>query len=169
VLDKLKIVVIFLSMYVCNVSYAQQSVIVSSIGNFAGTTSSISAIQFKSISTCIDVESGMAVLTGKRAAGEFAINCEVSLKYNSLGVRMFPNPVHAQAKVKATNTPPLNETFNLTVWTADGVLINSRKETGYNLFQGLTIDLSNLKSGTYVLKIDAPKFVDVVKFIKAGN
>jgi hypothetical protein len=156
-------------MYVCNVSYAQQSVIVSSIGNFAGTTSSISAIQFKSISTCIDVESGMAVLTGKRAAGEFAINCEVSLKYNSLGVRMFPNPVQAQAKVKATNTPPLNETFNLTVWTADGVLINSRKETGYNLFQGLTIDLSNLKSGTYVLKIDAPKFVDVVKFIKAGN
>jgi hypothetical protein len=111
----------------------------------------------------------MAVLTGKRATGDFAINCEVSLKYNSLGVRMFPNPVQAQAKVKATNTPPLNETFNLTVWSSDGVLINSRKETGYNLFQGLTIDLSNLKSGTYILKIDAPKFVDVIKFIKAGN
>jgi len=156
-------------MYVCNVSYAQQGVVISRIGNFGVTSSSISAIQFKSISTCIDVESGMAVLTGKRAAGEFAINCEVSLRYNTLGVRMFPNPVQAQAKVKATNTPPLNETFNLTVWTADGVLINSRKETGYNLFQGLTIDLSNLKSGTYVLKIDAPKFVDVVKFIKAGN
>ena len=168
-LDKNKIIVLFIGMFVCTVSYAQQGVVVSSIGNFGGTTSSISAIQFKSISTCIDVESGMAVLTGKRAAGEFAINCEVSLKYNSLGVRMFPNPVQAQAKVKATNTPPLNETFNLTVWTADGVLINSRKETGYNLFQGLTIDLSNLKSGTYVLKIDAPKFVDVVKFIKAGN
>ena len=156
-------------MFACTLSYAQQGVVISSIGNFGGTSSSISAIQFKSISTCIDVESGMAVLTGKRAAGEFAINCEVSLRYNTLGVRMFPNPVQAQAKVKATNTPPLNETFNLTVWTADGVLINSRKETGYNLFQGLTIDLSNLKSGTYVLKIDAPKFVDVVKFIKAGN
>jgi len=143
--------------------------VVSSIGNFPGTTSNISAIQFKSISNCIDVQSGMAVLTGKRATGDFAINCEVSLKYNSLGVRMFPNPVQAQAKVKATNTPPLNETFNLTVWSADGVLINSRKETGYNLFQGLTIDLSTLKSGTYVLKIDAPKFVDVIKFIKAGN
>jgi hypothetical protein len=82
---------------------------------------------------------------------------------------MFPNPVQAQAKVKATNTPPLNETFNLTVWSADGVLLSSRKETGYNLFQGLTIDLSTLKSGTYLLKIDAPKFADVVKFIKAGN
>ena len=156
-------------MFAYTASYAQQRVVVSSIGNLQGTTSSISAIQFKSISTCIDVQSGMAVLTGKRATGDFAINCEVSLKYNSLGVRMFPNPVQAQAKVKATNTPPLNETFNLTVWSADGVLINSRKETGYNLFQGLTIDLSTLKSGTYVLKIDAPKFVDVIKFIKAGN
>ena len=168
-LDKNKIIVLFIGMFACTVSFAQQGVVVSSIGNFAGTTSSISAIQFKSISTCIDVQSGMAVLTGKRATGDFAINCEVSLKYNSLGVRMFPNPVQAQAKVKATNTPPLNETFNLTVWSADGVLLSSRKETGYNLFQGLTIDLSNLKSGTYVLKIDAPKFVDVVKFIKAGN
>lgn len=168
-LDKNKIIAILVCMFAYTASYAQQRVVVSSIGNFPGTTSSISAIQFKSISTCIDVQSGMAVLTGKRATGDFAINCEVSLKYNSLGVRMFPNPVQAQAKVKATNTPPLNETFNLTVWSSDGVLINSRKETGYNLFQGLTIDLSNLKSGTYVLKIDAPRFVDVVKFIKAGN
>ena len=168
-LDKNKIIVLFIGMFACTVSFAQQGIVVSSIGNFAGTTSSISAIQFKSISNCIDVQSGMAVLTGKRAAGDFAINCEVSLRYNSLGVRMFPNPVQAQAKVKATNTPPLNETFNLTVWSADGVLINSRKETGYNLFQGLTIDLSTLKSGTYVLRIDAPKFVDVIKFIKAGN
>ena len=168
-LDKNKIIAICVGLFAYTTSFAQQGVVISSIGNFAGTTSSISAIQFKSISNCIDVESGMAVLTGKRATGDFAINCEVSLKYNSLGVRLFPNPVQAQAKVKATNTPPLNETFNLTVWSADGVLITSRKETGYNLFQGLTIDLSNLKSGTYVLKIDAPKFVDVVKFIKAGN
>lgn len=168
-LDKIKIFLVVVCVCMSTVLYAQQGVVVSSIGNFPGTTSSIAAIQFKGISTCIDVQSGMAVLTGKRAAGDFAINCEVSLKYNSLGVRMFPNPVQAHAKVKATNTPPLNETFNLTVWSADGVLINTRKETGYSLFQGLTIDLSNLKSGTYVLKIDAPKFVDVVKFIKAGN
>jgi hypothetical protein len=169
VLDKIKIFLVVVCVCMSLSLYAQQGVVVSSIGNFPGTTSSIAAIQFKGISTCIDVQSGMAVLTGKRAPGDFAINCEVSLQYNSLGVKMFPNPVQGQAKVKATNTPPLNETFNLSVSTADGVLINTRKETGYSLFQGLTIDLSNLKSGTYVLKIDAPKFVDVVKFIKAGN
>jgi hypothetical protein len=169
VLDKIKIFLVIVCVSMSLALYAQQGVVVSSIGNFPGTTSSIAAIQFKGISTCIDVQSGMAVLTGKRAPGDFAINCEVSLQYNSLGVKMYPNPVQGQTKVKATNTPPLNETFNLTVWSADGVLINTRKETGYSLFQGLTIDLSNLKSGTYVLKIDAPKFADVVKFIKAGN
>ena len=142
---------------------------VSSIGSIGGSVANVSAINFNSIATCIDIKSGITVLTGKRATGEFAINCEVSMKYNSLGVKMFPNPVQTQTKVKATNTPPLNETFNLTIISANWVVLSTRKETGYNLFQGLTIDLGNLQSGTYVLKIDSPKFVDVIKFIKAGN
>lgn len=142
---------------------------VSSIGSIGGSVANVSAINFNSIATCIDIKSGITVLTGKRATGEFAINCEVSMKYNSLGVKMFPNPVQTQTKVKATNTPPLNETFNFTIISANGVVLSTRKETGYNLFQGLTIDLGNLQSGTYVLKIDSPKFVDVIKFIKAGN
>lgn len=142
---------------------------VSSIGSIGGSAANISAINFNSISTCIDVKSGIVVLTGKRANGEFALNCEVSMQYNSLGVKMFPNPVQNQTKVKATNTPPLNETFNLTIISANGAIISTRKETGYNLFQGLTIDLGNLQSGTYLLKIDSPKFMDVIKFIKAGN
>lgn len=142
---------------------------VSSIGSIGGSVANISAINFNSIATCIDIKSGITVLTGKRATGEFALNCEVSMQYNSLGVKMFPNPVQNQTKVKASNTPPLNETFNLTIISANGAVISTRKETGYNLFQGLTIDLGNLQSGTYVLKIDSPNFVDVIKFIKAGN
>lgn len=142
---------------------------VSSIGSIGGSAANIGAINFNSIATCIDIKSGITVLTGKRASGEFAINCEVSMRYNSLGVKLFPNPVLTQTKVKATNTPPLNETFNLTIINANGAVLSTRKETGYSLFQGLTIDLGNLQAGTYILKIDSPKFVDVVKFIKAGN
>ena len=142
---------------------------VSSIGSIGGSAANISAINFNSISTCIDVKSGIVVLTGKRANGEFALNCEVSMQYNSLGVKMFPNPVQNQTKVKTTNAPPLKEVFNLTIVSVNGAIISTRKETGYNLFQGLTIDLGNLQSGTYLLKIDSPKFVDVIKFIKAVN
>ncbi len=166
-LDKLKFIFIVTVLLVSINTMGQRGV--SSIGSIGGSVANVSAINFNSIATCIDIKSGITVLTGKRAAGEFAINCEVSMKFNSLGVRMFPNPVQTKTKVKATNTPPLNEIFNLTIISANGVVLNTRKETGYNLFQGLTIDLGNLQSGTYVLKIDSPKFVDVIKFIKAGN
>ena len=166
-LDKLKIICAVSLLLVSINVMGQRGV--SSIGSIGGSVANVSAINFNSIATCIDIKSGITVLTGKRATGEFAINCEVSMKYNSLGVKMFPNPVQTQTKVKATNTPPLNETFNLTIISANGVVLSTRKETGYNLFQGLTIDLGNLQSGTYVLKIDSPKFVDVIKFIKAGN
>jgi hypothetical protein len=62
----------------------------------------------------------------------------------------------------------LNEVFNLTIWTTEGMLVRTQKETGYNLFQGLNMDLSGLIAGTYVLKIEAPAYMDAVKFIKTN-
>ena len=165
--DKIKILSTLLILQISIKSMGQSGV--SSIGSIGGSVANVSAINFNSTATCIDIKSGLTVLTGKRASGEFAINCEVSMQYNSLGVKIFPNPVLTQTKVKATNTPPLNENFSLTIINANGAILITRKEIGYNLFQGLTIDLSSLPAGTYVLKIDSPKFVDVIKFIKAGN
>ena len=114
------------------------------------------------------MQSGVAVLNGTRGNGQFAINCEVTMKFNTLGIKLFPNPVSTTAKVKFVNTPPLTETFNLSIWSTEGGLISTRKETGYNLFQGMTLDLSGLNSGTYVLKIESDNFVDAIKFIKAN-
>jgi hypothetical protein len=48
------------------------------------------------------------------------------------------------------------------------MLVRTQKETGYNLFQGLNIDLSPLVAGTYVLKIESPAYVDAIKFIKSN-
>lgn len=138
----------------------------SSIGSFAGTTTISSAIQFKSISTCLDVQNGIAVLSGVRNTGEFAMSCEVSMHINALGIKMFPVPAQNNTKVKFINTPPLTDEFNLTVWTTDGVQLMQRKESGYHLFQGVTIDVSMLQAGTYILKIESAKYVDALKFIK---
>ena len=142
--------------------------VMSTFGAIPGTTSNGNAIQFNSINACIDVQTGIAVLNGPRGNGLFAYNCEVTMRINSLGVKLFPNPVNHFAKIKLNNTPPLTETFNLSIWTAEGVLIRTQKETGYNLFQGLTIDLSGLTNGTFILKIESPAFVDAIKFIKAN-
>ena len=120
------------------------------------------------IAACLDVQNGIAVLNGKRNTGDFAMSCEVTLKINTLGVKLFPNPVNSVTKVKITNVPPLNETFNLSIWTTEGAMISNTKETGYNLFQGMTMDLSRLVAGSYVLKIESSNFIDAIKFIKAN-
>lgn len=142
--------------------------VMSSVGAMAGITSNGLAINFNSIAACIDVQTGVAVLNGARGTGQFAINCEVTMKFNSLGIKMFPNPVNNATKVKFSNTPPLTETFNLTIWTTEGLLIKTQKETGYNLFQGLNMDLSALIAGTYVLKIESSAYMDAIKFIKTN-
>ena len=147
---------------------AEAQIVMSSIGMMGNASSNISALNFKSITSCIDVQSGVAVLNGKRGNGQFAMNCEVTMKINSLGVRLFPNPVNHFSKIKLNNTPPLTETFSLSIWTTEGALIRSQKETGYNLFQGLNIDLSGLTNGAFILKIESQNYMDAIKFIKAN-
>jgi hypothetical protein len=142
--------------------------VMSSVGAIAGTSSNGLAINFNSIAACIDVQTGVAVLNGARGNGQFAINCEVTMKFNTLGIKMFPNPVNNATKVKLNNTPPLTETFNLTIWTTEGLLIKTQKETGYNLFQGLNMDLSALVAGTYILKVESVGYMDAIKFIKTN-
>lgn len=164
-----RISLIFIFSFTILLAKAQMGLFVmSSVGSYAGTPSNGLAIQFNSITACIDVQTGVAVLSGARGNGHFAINCEVSMKFNSLGIKMYPNPVNNATKVKLNNTPPLNEVFNLTIWTTEGMLIRTQKETGYNLFQGLNMDLSALIAGTYVLKIESPAYVDAIKFIKTN-
>lgn len=164
-----RVILIFIFSFKVFLAKAQMGLFVmSSVGALPGTASNGLAIQFNSNAACIDVQTGVAVLNGARGNGQFAINCEVTMKFNSLGIKMFPNPVNNATKVKLNNTPPLNEVFNLTIWTTEGMLIRTQKETGYNLFQGLNMDLSGLIAGTYVLKIEAPAYMDAVKFIKTN-
>lgn len=163
---KLKIVTLIL---ICVRVDAQNApFIMSSVGSFPNAANSMSAINFKSISSCLDVQTGIAVLNGERGTGEFAYNCEVSMKFNSLGVKLLPNPVNTFTKIKFQNTPPLTAVFNLSIWSTDGLMLLTKKETGYNLFQGLTIDLYNINAGTYVLKIESAHFIDAIKFIKVN-
>lgn len=148
--------------------FCQTGFVMSSVGSFAGTSVTSNVILFKSIATCIDVQTGIAVLKGERGLGDFAINCEVVMKFNTLGVKLYPNPVQDYTKLKLNNTPPLTEMFNVSIWNTDGFLISNRKESGYDLFQGITINLADLHAGTYVLKIESSKFMDAIKFVKAN-
>ena len=145
-----------------------QSVLMSSVGMLSGTSSNVTAVNFKSTATCIDVQSGIAVFNGTRGFGEFAVNCAITQEFNTLGIKLFPNPARTNTKAQFINTPPLTETFSVSVWNTEGAMMSTRKETGYSILQGIMLDVSNLVSGSYVLRVESTKFVEAIKFIKAN-
>jgi hypothetical protein len=147
-------------------SLKSQAVMMNCVGLMNGTSSSATVINFKSNKNCIDVQSGIAVFSGVRNFGNFDINCEVTQLFNSLGIQLYPNPVRGITKVKFVNTPPFNEVFSISIWNTEGIMLSSRKETGYQIFQGIMLDVSHLSSGSYVLKIESIKYGDALKFIK---
>lgn len=141
----------------------------SSVGEFPDMPSVSAAVQFTSSNSCIDVQTGVAVLEGERGTGIFAVNCEMPSNINTLGINVYPNPSVNNAKIKFVHTPPLTESFNVSVVRVDGVVLMQSVETGYNLFVGKSIDVSRLPAGTYVVKLESAHYVDAVQFIKANN
>ena len=142
--------------------------IMSSVGGLNNMSNNSMAVTFSSSATCLNVQNGTAVLTGDRGTGSFAVNCDVKSKYNTLGIKLYPNPVIATTKIKFINTPPLNDQFNISIWGADGFKITSGKATGYELFQGMPLDFSMLQAGSYIIQIESEKYRDALKFIKAN-
>jgi len=142
--------------------------IMSSVGGLQNMSNNSMAITFSSNATCLNVQNGTAVLTGDRGTGNFAVNCEVNTIFNSLGIKLFPNPVGANTKVKFINMPKLTEQFSISVWNAEGFQISSSKATGYELFQGKGMDFSSLIAGSYIIQIESEKYRDALKFIKAN-
>jgi hypothetical protein len=141
--------------------------IMSSVGSIQNFANNSMAVIFNSSSNCMILQNGTAVLTGERGTGLFAANCLENTKFNSLGIKLYPNPVIATTKIKFINTPPLNDQFNISIWGADGFKITSGKATGYELFQGMTLDFSVLHAGSYIIQIESEKYSDALKFIKA--
>jgi len=142
--------------------------IMSSVGGIQNASNNSMAIAFNSSATCLNVQNGTAVLTGDRGTGNFAINCEVNAVFNSLGIKLYPNPVGVNTKVKFMNTPPLNDQFNITIWNSEGQQVGTAKATGFEIFQGKQIDFGSLSVGSYVIQIESEKYIDALKFIKAN-
>jgi hypothetical protein len=140
--------------------------IFSSIGSLSNTSNAISPFQFKSIAKCIDVQTGIIVLNGSIGTGQFAANCEIKTQFNSLGVKLYPNPVTAISKLKFSHTPPLSEVFSISIWSTQGIFIQKITKTGYELYQGVPMNFHTLSSGSYLLTVESSNYVDVVKFIK---
>ena len=144
------------------------SFIMSSVGGIQNMSNNSMAVTFTSNAACLNVQNGAAVLTGERGLGTFAVNCEVNSKFNTLGLKLYPNPVGANTRVKFINTPPLNDKFSITVWGSQGEKHITTTATGYEIYQGRLMNLSSLISGSYIIQVESEKYKDALKFIKAN-
>ena len=163
----LKALINFCCIFLINILHAQQFTM-SSMGMLNSTTNLASSINFIGIANCIDVQSGIANYTSKVTNMEFSINCNIDQKFNTLGLKLFPNPVSSIAKIKFSSTPPLTTNFKITICNTEGMVILILNTTGYQIFQGYQLNLADLTSGTYFIKIESPQCIEALKFIKVN-
>jgi len=159
----------FMVLFNCLKVYSQSYTYIISATNMANGSPIISSsIDFQSALKCIDIKTGITILSNNSNNGEFLINCKVDYKFNSLGINLYPNPVVNTTIIKFITPPPFEEIFKITFWTLDGILIKTKNELGINIFKGVVFNLNDLTSGTYIIRIESPKFMDALKFIKVN-
>ena len=143
------------------------AIVMSSVGSIQNISNNSMALSFNSNIACLNIQNGTIVLTGEKGTGDFDLNCKSKAKFNSLGIQLSPNPVNAIAHLKSSNTPPLNETFLITIWGMDGFKIMTEKMTSSEFILGKKIDFSKLTAGTFIIQVESSNFVDALKFIKS--
>ena len=141
--------------------------VMSSVGSIQNFSNNSMPVTFSSNIACLNIQNGTSILISENGNGSFEMNCKIAVKFNSLGMQLFPNQVSTESKIKLLNTPPTNESFVITVWGADGFKLIVEKTSGIEMKVGKTIDFSKLTPGTYVVQVESSNFLDALKFIKA--
>ena len=78
-----------------------------------------------------------------------------------LDINLIPNPVKGELSIKVANLSP-NDLKNVTIYTLDGKLINTISSND----ETVTLNLSELPKGLYLLKVSSEHNVGFCKFIK---
>jgi len=165
------VAVVFIGLVSVQSLNAQETIatiIMSSVGSINNMSNNSMAVNFNSTAVCLNLQNGTAVFAAERGTGSFAINCEVNVQFNTLGITLYPNPVSPATKVKLVKMPPLADIFSISIWSTEGFKITSGSATGYELFKGKALDFSGLNTGSYILQIESEKYRDALKFIKAN-
>ena len=152
-----------------NLVSAQSSfMVMSCMGVLPNGANMAPAFSFTSSSkTCLEVETGIAVFSSDNLSDNFSTNCKVDIQFNTLGLKLYPNPVTINTKLKFTSTPKSDEVFKISIYNAQGTLIQSIKETGANILYGISFDFNSLPHGLFILEVASSTYFDSVKFIKS--
>jgi hypothetical protein len=140
----------------------------SSIGTLDGIENSTSIpINFQSNSTCLDLANGLPVFLAERNTGIFASACREATVQPQLQLILYPNPVVERTLLRSLIKPSYVGTFDITVVSMLGQIVQRTKASSQEIFNGLQLDVSRLALGEYVILIESDNYKDHVNFVKA--
>ena len=146
--------IVLLGMSFPKILDAQQqggAFIMSSVGSLTNMSNNSMSVTFNSSAACLNIQNGTAVIIGDRGVGSFAINCDVTTHFNTLGIKMYPNPVKNELYINILHANKGNDMIELL--DEKGVKLKE-KIVVYNGMGALEIwNLAGLKAGQYFVNI----------------
>ena len=146
-----------------------QHFILSTVSAFPKLTAISNPIYFKSNDACLDIQAGFSVVIGAKNQGEFITNCDLPLKLEKINLQVFPNPGNEITYLRVDDNIPQMENFQISIYTITGMPVYQTFESGSDLHQGITIDVSQLNQGRYFINISSKNFQSSQKFTKTND
>jgi hypothetical protein len=140
---------------------------VGSIGQLPnGVYAASLATSFNNNVDCIKLNTGVTLFNGLLGRNEFLAACKSVIPNEELQFKLFPNPVVNNARLVASGIPSSAQTISVGVVDASGRLMMKLQLDAQILRTGYAINMSNLFSGNYFLRIHVGDLNHVIPFVK---
>lgn len=166
---KIYFILFYLSFSFCCISQSNTgNFLISNVGLINNFSNNSISILFKNNSeSCLNIENGLATINYLKKNYSSSLSCDFKYKINTLGIKLYPNPVNSITTIKFTYQPPQNNLFNIIIFDIEGKMVLNFRDYGNNIFNGKILDLGGLNAGVYFLDIESANYIDSIKFIKS--
>lgn len=118
-------------------------------------------------SDCISLNMGLGLHFAQKKHGVFEVDCWEEDSLSDSKFLFYPNPVQSSATLLVLSQGTLHHKVQLQLVDALGRTVKLQWATWQELKAGCAIEVSQLSSGVYFLRITSSAFQHVIKIIKS--
>lgn len=161
--------IIFISVFLSCINLCKAQSIsfqINSIGNTPNMTVSSLSFQLEQIANCLFVGNGLSIYQTSLSNAPFKMDCIVPIKFDRLGLKIFPNPIGNGPKIQFLQKNLSNTLFNIRFYNVEGKMVLEQSKTGFELSSGGILNTTSLFAGNYIVQVLSANSVDLIQVIK---